>query len=76
MFARSIDVQLDPQRYKITHAIAKIHFLDYDLHLFMDDPFWKDHDIVIIEDLSTGEKSAVDPTLYDAVGIGRIKLKS
>ena len=75
LYARTLQSQLESQKYKVTHAIARIHFLGRDVHLMTNDPFWKDHDIVIIEDLMTGEKISVDPTLYDMVGIGRIELK-
>lgn len=75
LFAQLLSTQLDPRTHKISHGIARIHFLHLDIHSFTNDPFWKDHDIVIVEDLVNGRRIGVDPTLYDAVGISLISLK-
>ena len=45
---------------------------DHNLHDAFNSPFWKDHDIVRITDLRDGSTIYVDPTLYDAIGIGRV----
>lgn len=59
-------------RYDVQAVIGKLHIGGLDLHSLFDDPFWKDHDIVRIEDGDTGEVIFVDPTLYDVLGIERV----
>ncbi len=45
--------------------IGQLYFLGINIHKYFDFPFFKDHDFVTIENKSTGEIVAVDPTLSD-----------
>src|SRR5690606_12369383 len=49
--------------------IGQMSFLGIKMHQFFDSPFFKDHDFVVIENLMTGEKFAVDPTVRDYLWI-------
>lgn len=51
------------------HLIGRLYFLGLDMHQFFSSPFFKDHDFVEIEDVSTGEKIFVDPVVSDYLGI-------
>ncbi len=51
--------------WKATPQIAKIYVLGINVHQFISSPFFKDHDIVKIENTKTGECFFVDPSLYD-----------
>lgn len=63
-------------RYVIEAVIGKLYVGDQDLHAFFTSPFWKDHDVVRITDLTSNEVVVLDPTLYDHVGIGRVSYRS
>jgi len=56
--------------YDVEQVIGQLNIGDRNLHKAFSSPFWKDHDIVRIRDKRTGSSIYVDPTLYDAVGIG------
>jgi len=49
--------------------IGQLYFLGYNIHKLFNSPFLKDHDFVIIENKSTGEIYAVDPTVNDYLAI-------
>lgn len=66
------DLQND---WKVSHKIGKIEFFGQDIHQYFTSPYFKDHDFVVIENFITGEKIAVDVTVYDYLGIDRISLK-
>lgn len=57
------------------HYVGKIYYRDQDVHQLFNDPFFKDHDFNIITEKSTGNKIAVDPSLYDYMGIDHVSLK-
>ncbi len=63
-------------RYVVEAVIGKMYAGDQDLHAFFTSPFWKDHDVVRIADLTSNEVIVLDPTLYDHVGIGRVSFRS
>jgi hypothetical protein len=48
---------------------GKLYFLGFDMHEWIDDPFFRDHDFNRVEDLTTGKTTYVDPSLYDYTGI-------
>ncbi|MCC6724288.1 MAG: hypothetical protein IT258_07220 [Saprospiraceae bacterium] len=58
------------ERYRVKHLRAKISFLGFDLHHLTNDPFFKDHDYNMVEDLKTGSKVFVDASTKDVLGIG------
>lgn len=62
-------------RYRAVPFIGKISFMGYDLHSLFSSPFFKDHDFAIVFDRQNGERTAVDPSLYDYTGISRVRLK-
>lgn len=64
------------ERYVVEPVIGKLYLGDQDLHSFFTSPFWKDHDVVRITDLTSNEVIVLDPTLYDHVGIGRVSFRS
>jgi len=51
-----------------------LYFLGINVHPYFSSPFFKDHDFVIIDNLKTGERLAVDPTLNDYSGINFITI--
>lgn len=63
-------------RYVVEVVIGKLYVGDQDLHALFTSPFWKDHDVVRITDLTSNEVVVLDPTLYDHVGIGRVSYRS
>ena len=63
-------------RYVVEAVIGKLYVGDQDLHAFFTSPFWKDHDVVRITDLTSNEVIVLDPTLYDHIGIGRVSIRS
>lgn len=58
--------------YSVEQVVALLHIGGLNLHDAFNDPFWKDHDVVRITDKASGIVTYYDPTLYDAVGIGRV----
>lgn len=60
------------ERYRVEVVIGKLHVGDQDLHAWSSSPFWKDHDVVRVSDRGSGKVLLLDPTLYDAIGIGRV----
>ncbi|MCC8361003.1 hypothetical protein [Salinimicrobium sediminilitoris] len=54
---------------------AEIYFLNINVHKYFSSAFFKNHDVVIIENIKTGELLAVDPTLYDYGKVKFIGLK-
>lgn len=45
--------------------IGQLYFLGTNLHNYFNSDFFKDHDFVVIENKTTGEIFAVDPTIND-----------
>lgn len=55
--------------------IGHIYLHDYNVHSLFTSPFFKDHDFVMIENMQTGERHFVDPSLYDYTHIRYIEQK-
>lgn len=76
LFAALLQDQLQhsglDRRYAIEHVVGQLYIGSWSLHALFNNPFWKDHDIVRITDRTNGKQVLVDPTLYDAVGIGLV----
>ncbi len=59
------------KKYNLNHnwtsklQIGQLYFLGINIHKYFYSPFFKDHDFVTIENKTTGEIIAVDPTLSD-----------
>ena len=58
-----------------TH-VGQLYILGTNIHRYLNSPFLKDHDFVTIENKTTGEVLAVDPTLNDYFGIDFIALSN
>ncbi|OEK07613.1 hypothetical protein A8C32_17610 [Flavivirga aquatica] len=54
---------------------GQLYLLDINIHKYFKSPFFKDHDFVIIENMRTGNTLAIDPTIYDYLGVNYITLK-
>lgn len=52
----------------VRHGVAKISVLGFDLHQLTDTPFWRDHDVVVVED-GDSRRMVLDPSLADYTGI-------
>jgi len=63
------------KQYKFTHQVGKLAILGYDIHQFIDSPFFKDHDFNEIEDLKTNVSYFVDPSLNDYFYINYVVCK-
>jgi hypothetical protein len=55
--------------------VATIHFFNINIHNYFESPFFKDHDIVIIENVKENKRIAVDPSLNDYFWINKITIK-
>ncbi|HEU4717182.1 MAG TPA: hypothetical protein VFU15_05095 [Bacteroidia bacterium] len=53
--------------------VAQIFFFGWNVHRLFSDPFWKDHDVVLLTDGAAGDRILLDPTLYDYTGIGFVR---
>src|SRR5690606_28082663 len=58
-----------------TSRVGQMSFIGIDVHQFFNSPFFRDHDFVVIENLKTGEKFAVDPSVHDYLGIDFISYR-
>jgi hypothetical protein len=64
------------KKYKCHHYVGKIFFEETNVNaLFANDPFFKDHDFNIVKSLDGGKDIAVDPSLYEYLGIKRIAIR-
>lgn len=61
--------------WKAKAQIGHLKFLGHDIHQYFSSPFFKDHDFVIIENLETQGRLAVDPTISDYLKIDYVTLK-
>ncbi len=55
--------------------IGQLYFLGVNVHAYFDTPFFKDHDFVTIENKTTGEIWAVDPSVNDYLKINFVSYK-
>ena len=53
--------------------IGQLYVLRSNVHQYLDSPFLKDHDFVIIQNRATGKILAVDPTVNDYFKINLVK---
>ncbi len=60
---------------KAKHKLGKLHVLGYDIHQWIDDPFWANHDYNEIVDLQSKQIYAFDPTLYDYLRVAFVGIK-
>ncbi|MBK8807631.1 MAG: hypothetical protein IPO21_13740 [Bacteroidales bacterium] len=56
--------------------VAQLYVFEKNVHYYLSSPFWKNHDFVIIKNLKTNERIAVDPTLHDYFLIDKVALKN
>jgi len=56
--------------------IGQLYFWDTNVHPYFKSAFFKDHDFAVIENKSTGEIYAVDPSLNDYTGIKYVRFNS
>jgi len=75
-FATTCNYLLDKYNLADTWAakpqVGQLFFLETNVHKYFNSPFFKDHDFVTIENKTTGEILAVDPTLSDYLRIDLI----
>jgi len=64
------------KNWKAKPQIGQLYIFKANIHQYINSPFFKDHDIVVIENQTTGEIFAVDPTLNDYFYIDFISFKS
>ncbi|MCI5082924.1 MAG: hypothetical protein MRY78_14595 [Saprospiraceae bacterium] len=65
--------QQKKEAYRIKHVRAQIHLFGYNVHQWIDHPFFRDHDIVVIEDATGQTILKIDPSLYDYFGIRSVR---
>ncbi|GHN01584.1 hypothetical protein WSM22_30730 [Cytophagales bacterium WSM2-2] len=56
--------------------IGQLYFLDNNIHPYFKSAFFKDHDFAVIENKTTGQVFAVDPSLNDYTGIDFVRFVS
>ncbi len=61
------------KRCEAVPYIAELHVFGFNIHQLFSNPFWKDHDVVLVMNHTNREFILVDPTLYDYSGIGIVK---
>ena len=61
------------KKYTCKHYVGKIYYAGQDIHSLVDDPFFKDHDLNVIRDNNNIVSVSVDPSLYEYLGVKRIK---
>jgi len=57
---------------EVRHHIGKLTLFGVDVHAFFQSPFFHDHDFNEIKNLTTGAVIAVDPSIWDYLGIERV----
>lgn len=72
LLLRELSKSGNADTYVVEQVIGQLHVGSWNLHSAFNSPFWKDHDIVRITDVTTDAIIYVDPTLHDAVGVGRV----
>ena len=58
------------QKYHLSEWLAQprvgqLFLFDKNMHHYINDPFFKDHDFATVENMLTGDVLAVDPTVHD-----------
>lgn len=75
IFQYSIQQAQLQNRYQCQQVVGKIFYLGQDAHQFFDNPFFADHDFIIIKDLETNQTTVIDPSFYAYLGVRNIDLK-
>ncbi len=60
-------------KYKIRHWKGGLELYGVDVHQYFASSFFKDHDFIEVENLETGEKIHIDPSVSDYLKIDRIR---
>ncbi len=55
-------------------AQCNLYFLGIDLVKYVDNENYKGHDIVVLENKESGERIGIDPTAYEYLKIGQVRL--
>ena len=58
--------------WRVRHMRGLFYCGSFNVHRLFSSPFWKDHDICLVENRHTGERVYVDPSLFDALGLRRV----
>jgi hypothetical protein len=61
--------------YECRHCVGKIYADTTEITALFNDPFFNDHDFNVIRPLKGGKDIVVDPSLYEYLGISRIRLR-
>jgi hypothetical protein len=62
-------------QYHSEHLVGKIYYKGENVNALFKDPFFKDHDFNVIRNSVGGTVIAVDPSLYEYLGVRRISLQ-
>ncbi len=63
------------KEWNVNTHIAKLYFLNVNVHDYFESPFFKDHDFVVIEHIITGDKHYIDPSVSDYLGIDSVSIR-
>lgn len=63
------------QKWKAETKIGQLYIFNNNVHKYINTPFFKDHDFVIIKNNITNEIIATDPTLHDYLLIDIVTFK-
>ncbi len=58
--------------WRVQRMRGLLYCRSFNMHRLFSSPFWKDHDICVVENRRTGERVYVDPSLFDALGIRQV----
>lgn len=75
VFQFSIQQAQLQNRYQCQQVVGKIFYLGQDAHQFFDNPFFANHDFIIIQDLENHQTTVIDPSFYAYLGVRNIDLK-
>jgi len=56
-------------KYEFVHLVGKLNVFGFNVHNFINSPFFRDHDYNEIKDKQTGKMKFVDPSLRDYLRI-------
>ena len=62
------------KHWRATSFRGQLYLMGRNVHNYFDDPFFRDHDFVIIENTTTGKRYAIDPTVYDYLWINQVSM--
>ena len=60
--------------WKAEIHVGQLYFFGINIHRYIDSPFFKDHDFVIISNKNTGEAFYIDPSVSDYIGIDKVSI--